>query len=100
MSRGRKEGIALKGGAGVGHGALGWERPPGMVNGTPLKNSCLENPMDRILEGYSPWGCKELNMTEHSQAHMENFETHRKFGIHAVAMGCLWRVLRRELMTI
>ena len=53
--------------------------------------------MDRILEGYSPWGCKELDMTEYTQVHMENFETCRKFGIRAIAMGCLW-VLRRELI--
>jgi len=53
--------------------------------------------MDGILEGYSPWGCKELDMTEHTQVHMENFETRRKFRIHAIAMGCLW-VLRRELI--
>ena len=33
-------------------------------NGKPLQDSCLENSMDRDLEGYSPWGCKELNMTE------------------------------------
>ena len=53
--------------------------------------------MDRILEGYSPWGCKELDMTEYTQVHMENFETCRKFGIRAIAMGCLW-VLSRELI--
>ena len=26
--------------------------------------SCLENPSDRSLAGYSPWGCKESDMTE------------------------------------
>ena len=35
-------------------------------NGNPLQYSCLENSMDkRILEGYSPWGCKESDTTEH-----------------------------------
>ena len=32
---------------------------------TPAKYSCLENPRgQRSLEGYSPWGCKELDTTE------------------------------------
>ena len=31
----------------------------------PLQYSCLENPHgQRSLVGYSPWGCKELDMTE------------------------------------
>ena len=34
-------------------------------NGTPLQYSCLENPLgQRSLAGYSPWGRKELDMTE------------------------------------
>ena len=35
-------------------------------NGNPLQYSCLENPMDRGAwrEPGSPWGPKELNMTE------------------------------------
>ena len=37
-------------------------RSPGERNGYPLQYSCLENPMDR---GYSPWGHKESEMTEH-----------------------------------
>ena len=36
----------------------------GRSPGNPLQSSCLENPMDRSLEGYSPEGCKELDMTE------------------------------------
>ena len=36
-------------------------RCPGGGNGNPLQYSCLENPMDRGLEGYSPWDHKELN---------------------------------------
>ena len=34
----------------------GLGRSPGEGNGNPLQYSCLENPMDRGLEGYSPWG--------------------------------------------
>ena len=33
-------------------------------NGNPLQYSCLENPMDRSLAGYSLCGRKELDMTE------------------------------------
>ena len=34
-------------------------RIPGEGNGKPLQYSCLENPMDRNLVGYSPWGHRE-----------------------------------------
>ena len=43
----------------------GSARPLGEGNGNSLQYSCLENPMDRgSLMGYSPWGCKELDMTQ------------------------------------
>ena len=43
----------------------GWGRSPGEGNGSPLQNSCLENPMDRgALRVYSPWGLQELDATE------------------------------------
>ena len=41
----------------------GLGRSPG-GNGNPLQYSCLENPMDRSLAGYSLWGHKESDMTE------------------------------------
>ena len=42
--------------------ALG--RSLGRGHGNPLKYSCLENPYgQRNLEGYGPWGHKELNTT-------------------------------------
>ena len=49
----------------------GSERPPGGGHGNPLQYSCLENPHgQRSLAGYSPWGRKELDMTEQlSTAH-------------------------------
>ena len=35
----------------------------GEGNGNPLQYSCLENPHGQwSLEGYSPWGYKELDM--------------------------------------
>ena len=39
-------------------------RCPGEGKGNPLQYSCLEDPMVRSLVGCSPWGCKELDMTE------------------------------------
>ena len=36
-------------------------RFPGEGNGNPRQYSCLGNPMDRGLAGYSSWGCKELD---------------------------------------
>ena len=43
----------------------GSERSPGGGNGKPLQYPCLENPYgQRNLGGYSPWGCKEFDMTE------------------------------------
>ena len=41
------------------------EGSPGEGNGNPLQYSCLENPHgQRSLEGYHPWGHKELDMSE------------------------------------
>ena len=43
----------------------GLGRSPGEGHGIPLQYSCLENPHgQRSLAGYSPWSCKELDMTE------------------------------------
>ena len=44
--------------------SLGWEDP--LEEATlPLQYSCLENPHgQRRLAGYSPWGCKESDMTD------------------------------------
>ena len=42
----------------------GSRRSPGEGNGYPLQYSCLDFHGQRSLVGYSPWGCKELDMTE------------------------------------
>ena len=44
--------------------SLGWE--DSLEEGMATRSySCLENPHgQRSLAGYSPWGCKESNMTE------------------------------------
>ena len=39
-------------------------RSPGGEHGNPLQYSCLENPMNYSLEGYSPQGHKESDTTE------------------------------------
>ena len=54
-------------------------RSPGIGNGNPLQYSCQENSMDSSLVGYSPWHCKELDMTEH--AHMEYVSRRSKTGL-------------------
>ena len=41
---------------------------PGRGNGNPLQYSCLGNPMERSVAGYSAWGHKELDMTERLSA--------------------------------
>ena len=41
-------------------GKMSWRR-----EWQPLQHSCLENPHgQRSLAGYSPWGCKESDMTD------------------------------------
>ena len=43
----------------------GLGRSPGGGHGNPFQDSSLENPHgQRNLAGYSPWGYKELDMTE------------------------------------
>ena len=45
-------------------GSIPWSgRSPKGGNGNPLQCSCLEE-LQFFLEGYSQWGCKELDMTE------------------------------------
>ena len=50
-------------------GLIPWlVRYPGEENGNLLQYSCLPGKShgQRSLEGYSPWGHKELDMTEHT----------------------------------
>ena len=43
----------------------GLGRSPGGGHGNPVQYYCLEKPHgQRGLESYSPWGCKESDMTE------------------------------------
>ena len=50
-------------------------RSPDEGNGASLQNSCLENSMGRgALAGYSSWGLKELDMTEHAHTLLCHFQ--------------------------
>ena len=44
------------------------ERSPVEGNGNPLSILAWRIPWTEEAVGYSPWGCKELNVTEHSSA--------------------------------
>ena len=50
----------------------GLGRSTGGRHGNPLQYSCLENPHgQRNLASYSPWGCKESDMTEWLSTHIQ-----------------------------
>ena len=53
-------------------GSIPWSgRSPGGGNGNPLQYSCWDNSMDRgAWQGYSPWSCKESDVTERDSLHM------------------------------
>ena len=56
---------------------LGSGRFPRGEHHNPLQYPCLENPMDKSLEGYSPWGFKELDTTKalvHTIRNIWNFD--------------------------
>ena len=63
--------IANTGDVGDASSIPGSGRSPGIGDGNPLKYSCLEKSHgQRNLEGYSPWGHKESDMTEHKHSHI------------------------------
>ena len=48
--------------------SLGWEDPPEKETATHSSIRAWENPHgQRSLAGYSPYGCKEMDMTEATQ---------------------------------
>ena len=52
---------------------MGGEDPLKEEMATHSSISCLESPGQRSLEGYSPWGCKVLHVTE--QLSTENIQS-------------------------
>ena len=60
-----KESTCSPGATGEVGSTPGLGRSPGGGHGNPLQYSCLENPHgQRCMVGYSPCGCKELNMSK------------------------------------
>ena len=54
-----------------------WQRSPGVGNGNPLQYSLPGKPHAQgSLVGYSSWGCKESDMTEHPQTQHCSTEKH------------------------
>ena len=49
----------------------GLGRSPGGGNGNPLQYSCWKSHQQRSQAGYSPGGCKESDITEHTQTRTE-----------------------------
>ena len=54
----------------------GLGRCPAEGNGNPFQYSFLENPKKRSLVGYSPWGQKQLEITEHAHTPTDVVLTH------------------------
>ena len=67
----------------------GLGRSPGGGHGNPLQCSCLENPHgQRSLAGYSPWSCKESDMTEWLSAIKEENRRHgNSLGVQWLRIG-------------
>ena len=61
---------------------LGLGRSAGEGIGYPLQYSALENSMD-----YSPWGCKELDMTEQLSLHFRNVQACSLFFLSSLVPG-------------
>ena len=58
----------------------GLGRSPGGGYDNPLQYSCLENLLK--LVGYSPWGCKDSDMTDRlSTKHIGGFNNHYNFRV-------------------
>ena len=63
---------------------LGLGRSTGEAHGNPLQYSCLESTRgQRSLVGYSPWGHKESDMTEHMRTGGEEGTSSRSLGYPA-----------------
>ena len=64
----------------------GLGRFPEGGNGNPPQYYCLENSMDRVAWwGYSPWGCKESDTTEHTDP--RNIEDEPTISCHSRKQG-------------
>ena len=84
----------------------GLGQSPGGGHGNPLQYSYLENPHgQRSLEGYSPWGHKELNMIEQLNTSwvkivplyraLSRIQGHDAYEILAICQA-LWNMFSKE----
>ena len=69
----------------------GLGRSLGVGNGNLLHYFCLENSMDRGAWRVSPWGCKELDMTERTQVGEYEY-THTHTWIHLCVCVCVYKI--------
>ena len=64
----------------------GLGRSPGEGHKNPPQYSCLENPQgQKSLEGYSLWGCKELDTTEWRST-LQHSDQKYKYRNHSTTM--------------
>ena len=67
----------------------GLETPPGEGYGDPLQYSCLDKPHgQKCLAGYSPWGGKELEMTERLSLSL-SFPHHCLLKVEGTSLHCM-----------
>ena len=75
----------------------GWGRSSGEGHGNPLQYSCLEKPhRQRSLVGYSPWVCKESDMTEQLRT-LSSTQRIIWHADHSVSSLILLKFIRRKL---
>jgi len=78
----------------------GLGRSPGVGNGNLLQYSCLENSTDRILPGYSPWDCKESDMTDSTftsiQYCVKSESNFISLGVYVFLLVCPKGLISRE----
>ena len=67
----------LAGGSAVKNLPLGSRRSPVGGNGNPHQYSCLGNPIDRNLAGYSPWDSKKSDVTGGSDSEVLSIPTYK-----------------------
>ena len=73
-------------------GSIPWSgRSPGGGKGNPLQYSFWDNPIDRNLVGYSPWGHKVLGMTERARTTilLDVMDYFLKFSTHVFTSSAL-----------
>ena len=73
------------------------ERSPGGGHGNPPQCSCLENPINRSLVGYSPYGCREWDTTE---ATVHTCTLADRLGSLVLLSINVWGCLREVLFTV